>query len=107
MVLMSSLEDASIAYEHRKKIEAECERSIQMMKDYRRQMEQAVSKYMTEHTDGIRRGFAAIDQAILEQDVNGFIRGNAEIQKMLKYDIQFTSQEEFDELMDSEDAFKL
>ena len=48
-----------------------------------------------------------MNQALLENDLNGYIRGNAEIQKLLGYDVQFTNQEEFDDLMDSDLSLKL
>ena len=43
----------------------------------------------------------------MDGDIDGYIKGNTEIQSILGYDVQFTSQDEFDALMDSDDAFKL
>lgn len=107
MILMKSLKDASIAYEHRLAVEEECRQSVELIVSYRQQMEENVSKYMSERLETIEHGFAEMDQALLRNDTDGFIRGNTEIQKLLNYDIQFTNQEEFDDLMDSDLTFKL
>ena len=95
------------AQEERILIEKACAESIAMIRQYREEMEQVVSKYLTEHLETFESGFAAMDQAIMDGDVDGYIKGNVEIQKILGYDIQFTNQQEFDDLMDSDIAFKL
>ena len=95
------------AHEDRILIEKACEESVAMIRKYREEMERVVSKYLTEHLETFESGFAAMDQAIMDGDVDGYIKGNVEIQKILGYDIQFTNQQEFDDLMDSDIAFKL
>lgn len=107
MILMKSLKDASIAYEHRLAVEEECRQSVELIVLYRQEMEARVSEYLTERLETIEHGFAEMDQALLKNDTDGFIRGNTEIQKLLNYDVQFTNQEEFDDLMDSDLTFKL
>ncbi len=105
--LRKAYEDEQLAYEERIKIEAECARVVEAITRYRMEMEQVVSQYLSEHYDAFEKGFAAMDQAILDNDIDGYIRGNVEIQKVLGYHVQFTSQDEFDELMMSDEAFKL
>ena len=95
------------AQEVRILIEKACAESVAMIRQYREEMERVVSKYLTEHLETFESGFAAMDQAIMDGDVDGYIKGNVEIQKILGYDIQFTNQQEFDDLMDSDIAFKL
>ena len=95
------------AHEERILIEKACEESVAMIRKYREEMDRVVSKYLTEHLETFESGFAAMDQAIMDGDVDGYIKGNVEIQKILGYDIQFTNQQEFDDLMDSDIAFKL
>ena len=70
-------------------------------------MEKKVSEYLNLHLDVITDGFAAMDKAIMENDADGYIAGNVEIQKMLGYKVQFTNQQEFDALMDSDEDFML
>ena len=105
--LRKAQEQYEEAQEVRILIEKACAESVAMIRQYREEMERVVSKYLTEHLETLESGFAAIDQAIMDGDVDGYIKGNVEIQKILGYDIQFTNQQEFDDLMDSDIAFKL
>ena len=100
-------ENQQIAHEERVKIEAACNESVALIRQYRKEMEYVVNHYLTERIETFEKGFEAMDQAILENDSNGYIRGNTAIQEILGYKSQFTNQEEFDDLMDSDLAFKL
>ena len=100
-------DEQQLAYEERVKIEAACNESVELIRQYRAEMEYAVNHYLTERLETFESGFAAMDKAILENDSDGYIRGNTVIQEILGYKSQFTNQEEFDDLMDSDIAFKL
>ncbi len=106
-MMMKALEDASIAYEHRHLVEEECRKTIELIKQYRAEMEAAVNKYLTRHYETFEHAFETMNQALLENDSDGYIRGNVEIQKLLGHEVQFTNQDEFDDLMDSDIALKL
>lgn len=106
-MMMKALEDASIAYEHRLLVEEESKKTIELICEYRAEMEEAVNRYLNRHYETFERAFETMNQALLENDSDGYIRGNVEIQKLLGYDVQFTNQEEFDDLMDSDIALKL
>ena len=106
-VLMKALDDAAIAYERRLQIEAEVAKSLELIRKYRSELKEKTEKYFTKHYETIEVGMKAMDEAIIEGDSDGFIRGNTEIQKMLGYKVQFNNQKEFDELMDSEMELKL
>lgn len=100
---------AELAREHEKRLQIEVasEQTIRMIRQYRTEMERIVSNYLRERLETFETAFAAMDQAMMEADVDGYIRGNVEIQNILGYKVQFTNQEEFDELMLSDEAFKL
>ena len=104
---MKALEDAGVAYEHRLAVEERCKKAIEMIQKYRTEMEEAVSKYFKKHHETIRAGFETMDKALLENDTDGYIRGNTELQKLLGYESQFHNQKEFDDLMDSDIPLKL
>ena len=106
-MMMKALEDASIAYEHRLLVEEECRKTVALIRKYRAEMEEAVNRYLNRHYKTFGQAIDSMNQALLENDSNGYIRGNAEIQKLLGYDVQFTNQEEFDDLMDSDLSLKL
>ena len=105
--LSKALDDLSVAREERIRIESACQESIALIKQYRQDMEQIVNQYLTEHLETFESGFMAMDKALIENDVDGYIKGNAEIQSILGYQMQFRNQDEFDLLMDSEETFKL
>ena len=105
--LRQALVDAHMAYERRLEIEAECAESVACITRYRTQMEQIASEYLRVRYETFETGFAAMDRAIMENDIHGYLRGNAEIQKVLGYNSQFTTMEEFDDLMLSDEDFKL
>ncbi len=99
--------DLTVARERRKQIEASCAESISRIRMYRAKMDKVVSEYLTDHLETFESGFAAMDRAIIENDVDGYILGNVEIQEILNYDMQFTNYQEFNDLMESDSAFKL
>lgn len=102
-----ALNDLNLAREERMKVEAACNETIACIQKYRKELEEKVSEYLNLRLDVITDGFAAMDKAIMENDADGYIAGNVEIQKMLGYKVQFTNQQEFDSLMDSDEDFML
>ena len=100
--LSSAMNYAKIARAERILIERECEESIKMIKKYRREMEEQVSRYLYKHKSAFESCFRALDSAILKDDVDGFIRGNSELQMILGRKPQFNSFDEFDSLMKSD-----
>ena len=105
-ISMSVMDDAEMAYENRLKVEQECAASIENIRHYREQMEDIVSQYLSDKIERFEAGFSAMDEAILNNDTEGYIKGNATIQEALGYKPRFTNQEEFDDLMLSDEAFK-
>ena len=106
-MLMKALDDASVAYEHRLQVETECRKTVELIKKYRAEMDSAVNRYLNHHYETFGHAIDTMNQALLENDSDGYIRGNVEIQKLLGFDSQFTNQKEFDDLMDSDIALKL
>lgn len=105
--LAAALKEAEYARIERIRIEQECEEAVRLIRQYRQEMNIMVSEYMTEHIRTFNQGFLEMDKAIVEHDINGFIRGNARIQECLGKEVQFRTQEEFDALMASDAALKL
>lgn len=105
--LATSLKEYEMAKEHRIQIERECQEAKEMICQYRREMDAAVEKHLSEHMQGFKCGFQAIDDSILKNDVNGLILGSAAIQEALGYQPQFRSQKEFDSLIESDSSFVL
>lgn len=106
-ILMEALNDASIAFEHRLEVEKECQRNVEMIKRYHKNLEESITGYFSKYQSTFEYGFAMMDEALIDNDSNKYIKGNVEIQKLLNYDIQFYNQEEFNILMESDIEFKL
>lgn len=105
--LATSLKNAKLAKEERIRVEKECQEAIELIEQYRSEMNSQVRKYIFESINIFSAGFQEMDEAILSNDINGFIRGNNRIKTLLGYEIQFETQEEFDDLMLSDSTFKL
>lgn len=105
--LATSLKNAKLAKEERIRVEKECQEAIELIEQYRSEMNSQVRKYLFESINIFSVGFQEMDEAILCNDINGFISGNNRIKTLLGYEIQFETQEEFDDLMLSDSTFKL
>lgn len=106
-ILMKALDDAGTQHERTLQIQEECRRSVAMIEQYHKEIEDIVSKYLTEHINSFEQGFNAMDQAILANDTDGYLKGNAEIQRALGHKIQFETKDEFDDMMASDIPLKL
>ncbi len=100
-------DDARIAHENRLVIERRCRESVAGYERYHLEMETLVDKYLGTRIDFFESGINAMDSAILADDADGYIAANASLQESLGRHQQFHTQKEFDDLMGSDDVFKL
>ena len=105
--ISSSVEEYNLAHEERLRIEEECITAIDMLREYREEMEVVVSEYMIDRLSVFGAGMDMMDEALLADDTDKFIQGNNMIQQKLGTQSQFSSQDEFDDLMLSDGDFKL
>lgn len=105
-ILMQAMDDATAQHLQTAQIQSECSRSAELIRKYRMELDETVSRYLSDHISAFESGFQAMDQAILADDTDGYLKGNAEIQKVLGHEAQFETKTEFDDLMNSDDAFK-
>ena len=80
---------------------------VERLEEYKLWLEERVTTFLAEDIAGFMNGFDDIQNGILNSDSNLLIHGNITIQKVLVRKPQFTNQEEFDDLMESEEAFVL
>ena len=81
---------------------------IELIIAYRAELEKLVTAYIAEKLETVQMGFSVIDQGIAEDDIDKFLQGNRYIQEAFgKQEVQFGTQAEFDEFMDSDEALKL
>lgn len=77
---------------------------IEQMESYRNALEQRLSEYLAEDIELFLEGFDYIKQGLDSSDADLVIKGNVIIQRVLGREPQFTNQEEFDDLMESDEA---
>lgn len=106
-LLLQSQKEAQLAHEERLRIEEECSALIQMIRSYRAELEQLISNYLTSNMQSFQEAFDGIKASLAVGDEDGYIAGTNSIAKALGYEVQFSSQDEFDQLMASDTAFRL
>ncbi len=87
--------------------EARTAKALEILQDYQQQLEKRVCEYLAEDITAFLEGIDTMDRGLLGNDSDLVIKGNVTIQRVLGREAQFTSQQEFDDLMDSDTAFKL
>ena len=105
--LRNSLKQAKLAHEERLRIEAECQEAVQMIQQYRDQMNALAEKYLSDKYQLMGDCFDSMDSAIIKNDVNGFIGANSMIMEAFSKKPLFGNMDEFDSLMMSDNAITL
>lgn len=104
--IKKSLDDLKLAKEERVRIEKECEERIEVIKEYREEMNATVSDYLYKKMYIMGEAFDQMNRAITENDIEMYILGNNMIQKELSGKVMFENEKEFDELMMSDSNIK-
>lgn len=99
--------DLCIAREHRIEVERLCADAIAQLKAQRDQMEQLLGAYLLDRLVPFEQGIHAMDEALAAGDDDAFVAANAELWELFGYKAQYSSASEFDDLMLSDQAFKL
>jgi hypothetical protein len=97
--LTSALKEAKMARKRRIQIEAECKEAILMIREYRAEMETAISTYLSDHIVTFNTAFDGIKTALNIGDIDGFIARANEITRKLGGKPQFENISGFDDLM--------
>ena len=104
--LVESLKEYKEAKEQRIRIEKEVEESIARIVNCREEMRLQTEAYFEEYLLTVDEAMGLIDEGIITNDSDSFIEGNNLIQSQFGRESQFSSQEEFDDLMNSDDDFR-
>ncbi len=99
--------ETELLYEKRLLTEAQTAQAVAQLEAYRERLEARVSEYLAEDLTAFLEGFNTMDQGLQSGDSDRVIRGNVVIQRVLGREPQFTNQQEFDDLMDSDIPLKL
>lgn len=89
---------------HEKMILSETKASIFLtqLQQFKAELEEKVTEYLAQDIEEFMNGFDLMKQGISSGDSNLVIQGNVVIQRVLGREPQFTTQEEFEDLMDSD-----
>ncbi len=83
------------------------EDQVEAVISYRMRMNEIVEEYLAEHLQAFLTGGDLIETGIAANDSDSVIKGSVIIQRVLGRAPQFSSQAEFDDLMESDDALIL
>lgn len=82
--------------------EAKADIFLNQLQQFKAELEEKVTEYLAEDIEAFMNGFDLMKQGISSGDSNMVIKGNVIIQRVLGREPQFTNQDEFDDLMDSD-----
>lgn len=94
--------EAQLIHERMILMDAKAQMFYQQLQQFKAQLEEKVSNYLAEDIEAFIEGFDYMKEGLETGDSNLVIKGNVVIQKVLGREQQFTTQEEFDELMESD-----
>ena len=100
-------EEADLMRERRELMEKLSAEQVEAILAYRKKMEDIVEEYLAEDLQAFLTETDDIEEGMRLNDFDSVIRGNVTIQRVLGRKPQFTNQAEFDDLMDSMEAFVL
>lgn len=94
--------EAQLIHERMLLMDAKAQMMFQQLQKFKAELEEKVSNYLAEDIEAFIEGFDYMKEGLATGDSDLVIKGNVVIQKVLGRKPQFTTQEEFDELMDSD-----
>lgn len=97
--------ELQLLHEKRLLTEAKTAFTIEQLEAYKSQLQERLDAYIAEDLEAFMLGFAIMDQGLTQGDSNLVIAGNVVIQNALGRESQFTDQDEFDSLMESDEDF--
>ena len=103
-ILKKSLQEAKLAHERRREIEAECEVAVRMINEYKAEMEKCINARLSQQRDFFSQVFTEIGLAVDAGDVESYVAATNRITEGLGQKVLFKNRAEFDQLMSSDDA---
>ena len=105
--ILGTLKDAKLTHDERIRIEKESAEVISLMRQYRKEMNNLINRYLFDYTATFNNAFNQMYKAIKLNDIDGFISGANEITKKVNGKVHFKNFNEFDSFMGSLAPFKL
>ena len=105
--ISSERKEAQLIHEKLILTEAKTAYVVQRLEEYKAGLIERVSEYLAQDIEAFIEGFDYMTEGLASGNSDLVIKGNVVIQRVLGREPQFTNQEEFDALMDSDIAFQL
>ena len=105
--VLQAFEAEEAARERAAQTHAFCEAAIRRMKAERAEFERQAEYLFKKRETAITAGFRQMEAALLNDDFNRFSNGLNEIATSFGQKLQFTTFEEFDSFMQTDEAFDL
>lgn len=102
--ISSERKEAQLIHEKMILTQAKTRMVMQQLEEYKTKLMERVSDYLAEDIESFIKGFDYMKEGLASGDSNLVIKGNVVIQRVLGREPQFTNQDEFDALMDSDIA---
>ena len=80
---------------------------MRRLQEYKRTLDERICTFLAEDIEAFMQGFDEMQKGLSTGDSDLFIHGNVLIQRVMGREPQFTTQDEFDDLMDSDMALQL
>ena len=103
--LKTALKEAEITRIQRIVIEEECQATIKQINKYREEMKILSNLYFNDQIATFNFAFSCMDKAFYSENIDDFIMGANMITKKLGQEVQFSTMQEFNVLMKSEQVF--
>ena len=94
--------EAQLIHEKMLLMGAKSQMMYQQLQQFKAELEERTSEYLAEDIGAFLEGFDYMKEGLASGDSDLVIKGNVVIQKVLGRTPQFTTQEEFDDLMESD-----
>jgi len=94
--------EAQLIHEKMLLMEAKSQMMYQQLQQFKAELEEKTAEYLAEDISSFLEGFDYMNEGLASGNSNLVIKGNVVIQKVLGRAPQFTTQEEFDDLMESD-----
>ena len=94
--------EAQLIHERMLLMDAKAHMMYGQLQEFKAKLNEKLTEYLVEDIEAFMEGFDDINEGLKSNNSDLVIKGNVTIQRVLGREPQFTTQKEFDELMDSD-----
>ena len=99
--------EAQLIHERMILMDAKADMMLSQLQEFKAKLDERLTSYLVEDIEAFMEGFDDIEEGLRSNNSDLVIKGNVTIQRALGRESQFSSQQEFDDFMDSDIALQL